>query len=210
MKDKLVYRILLAAVGQIICGIGIGLFIFSNLGVDPTSVFQLGIAKQLSITYGTASALMNIIIILVMLKIDRRYINIATFMAIFLIGYSADITNFILGKMIITSISFPFQLMLAIVGCVIMATGIPLYIFADLGVGAVDLISEAITDKMEVPYRMVRITIDTLFVIIGYILGGTLGIGTVIAAFLTGPIVQFTRPILHKFLSKTEMIGVID
>lgn len=207
MNNILIRRIILAAIGLITCGIGIGLFLFSDLGVDPASVFQLGIANQLNITYGTASALMNIVIIIAMIIIDRRYINIATFMAIFMIGYTADFTNLLLNSLITSPLIFPVQLAFALVGSVIMASGIPLYIFADIGVGAVDVVSEAITDKLHIPYRIVRIVADTLFVIIGYFLGGVAGIGTLIAAFLTGPIVQYTRPLIAKFLIKTNFLG---
>ena len=84
----------------------------------------------------------------------------------------------------------------------IMAIGIATYIRADLGVGAIDLISEIISRKGNFQYRIVRVIGDISFVVIGFFLGGTVGIGTVVAAFMTGPAVQFVRPAVHKVVDK--------
>ena len=81
-----------------------------------------------------------------------------------------------------------------------MSCGIATYIKADLGVGAIDLISEIISRKTKVQYRLVRVIGDTAFVVIGYILRGTVGVGTVVAAFLTGPTVQLVRPSIERIL----------
>lgn len=201
MENKLIQRIIITAIGLTTCGMGIGLFLFSNLGVDPASVFQLGIANQLKINYGTASAAMNIIIIVFMIFIDKRYINIATVMAIFLIGYTADFTNTILHSLVSSNLSFALQIIFSIVGCLVMAIGIPMYTGPGLGVGAIDLLSEIITDRLHVQYRFVRITMDAFFVIVGYLLGGVFGIGTIIAVVLTGPIVQVTRPYINNLIN---------
>lgn len=95
-----------------------------------------------------------------------------------------------------------------IIGCGIMASGIPIYIRANLGVGAVDLISEIISDKSGVAYRMVRIIGDLTLVIVGYFLGGTAGVGTIVAVVMTGPIVQFLRPHTNKMVDR--IIGEYD
>ena len=82
-----------------------------------------------------------------------------------------------------------------------MSCGIATYIKADLGVGAIDLISEIISRKSKMQYRLVRVIGDVAFVVIGFLLGGTVGVGTVVAAFLTGPTVQLVRPGIEKVLN---------
>ncbi|WP_342621573.1 membrane protein [Erysipelothrix sp. P66] len=205
---KLPIRILIAAIGLMISGIGVGIFIFSQLGVDPASVFQLGLAKQLGIRYGDASALMNLVILTIVFIIDRKFINISSFLAIFLIGYTADFTSTILMGILPSDFSVGIRMVLMIIGCGIMASGIPIYIRANLGVGAVDLISEIISDKSGVAYRMVRIIGDLTLVIVGYFLGGTAGVGTIVAVVMTGPIVQFLRPHTNKMVDR--IIGEYD
>ena len=97
------------------------------------------------------------------------------------------------------------RIVMILVGCLIMAIGIATYIRAELGVGAIDLVSEIISAKLHRSYRMVRIVGDISFVVIGFFLGGTVGIGTVVAAFMTGPAVQFVRP--YVYLLTDKMLG---
>ena len=83
-----------------------------------------------------------------------------------------------------------------------LSIGISIVIKSNAGTGPNDLIAIILTDKLQkFQFRWVRMTCDLFFVILGYILGGTVGVGTVIAAFLTGPLVQFWLP-KSEFLIK--------
>jgi len=201
-KDHLLRRIFVAIVGLMICGIGVGIFLYSQLGVDPASVLELGLGNVFNISYGTASALTNVIILVIVFFVDKSYLNISTLLAIFGIGYTADVMSFILDSVITGELHLLVRIIMILVGCVIMGIGIATYIRADLGVGAIDLVSEIISDKTKFPYRIVRIVGDVTFVVVGYLLGGTVGIGTLVAAFLTGPVVQFVRPYVYKVTDK--------
>lgn len=202
MKEHIVKRTLVSLIGLIFCGIGVGLFLYSGLGVDPASVFELGIGNVFGISYGTSSALINVVILVIVLLIDRSYINISSIIAIFGIGYTADFVKFLLNMLLVGELNMIVKLILIFVGLFIMAIGIATYIRADLGVGAIDLISEIISRKGNFQYRIVRVIGDISFVVIGFFLGGTVGIGTVVAAFMTGPAVQFVRPAVHRIVDK--------
>ena len=200
MKNQIWKRILISLVGLILCGIGVAMFLYSGMGVDPASVFELGIGRVSGISYGTSSALINVIILLIVFFIDKSFINISSVIAIFGIGYTADFVRKILTILVQGEIHLFLKLVLILVGLFIMSCGIATYIKADLGVGAIDLISEIISRKTKVQYRLVRVIGDTAFVVIGYILGGTVGVGTVVAALLTGPTVQLVRPSIERIL----------
>ena len=202
MKEHIVKRTLVSLIGLIFCGIGVGLFLYSGLGVDPASVFELGIGNVFGISYGTSSALINVVILVIVLLIDRSYINISSIIAIFGIGYTADFVKFLLNMLLAGELNIIVKLILIFVGLFIMAIGIATYIRADLGVGAIDLISEIISRKGNFQYRIVRVIGDISFVVIGFFLGGTVGVGTVVAAFMTGPAVQFVRPAVHRIVDK--------
>lgn len=199
---NLARKLIVAMLGLMICGVGVGIFLYSGLGVDPASVFELGIAKVFHITYGTASAAINVVILAIVFFLDRSYINIASILAIFGIGYTADLTNFVLGLFLKGEQHIGVRIVMIVIGLLIMSTGIAAYIRADLGVGAIDLISEIISNKLKISYRGVRIGADITFVIVGFLLGGAVGIGTVLAAFMTGPSVQFLRPYVYKVTDK--------
>lgn len=202
MKNHLVKRTLISLIGLIFCGIGVALFLYTGLGVDPASVFELGIANVFHISYGTSSALINVVILVIVFIIDKSYINISSVIAIFGIGYTADFVKLLLNLLRLGELNIIVKLEMILAGLLIMAVGIATYIRADLGVGAIDLISEIISRKGKLQYRLVRIAGDISFVVIGFLLGGTVGIGTVVAAFMTGPSVQFVRPFVHRIVDK--------
>lgn len=201
MKNQIWKRILTSLVGLILCGVGVSMFLYSEMGVDPASVFELGLAKVFRISYGTSSALINVVILLIVFFIDKNYINISSLIAIFGIGYTADFVRKILSILIQGEPNLILKLVLILIGLFIMSCGIATYIMADLGVGAIDLISEIISRKSKMQYRLVRVIGDVAFVVIGFLLGGTVGVGTVVAAFLTGPTVQLVRPSIEKVLN---------
>ncbi len=194
----LMRKLIVAMAGLMICGIGVGIFLYSGLGVDPASVFELGVGNVFHISYGTASAAINVVILVIVFFLDKSYINISSILAIFGIGYTADFVNFVLGIFLKGEQHIIVRLLIIIIGLFIMSTGIATYIRADLGVGAIDLVSEIISNKLKISYRIVRVSADVAFVIIGFFLGGAVGIGTVLAAFMTGPAVQFLRPHVYK------------
>lgn len=199
LKTKgLARKLVVSMTGLIICGIGVGIFLYSSLGVDPASVFELGIANVCHISYGTSAALINVVILVIVFVLDKSYINLSSLLAIFGIGYTADFMNRLLGLFLKGELPVAVRLVMIFLGLMIMSTGIATYIRADLGVGAIDLVSEIISHKLHVSYRVVRVSVDVTFVAVGFVLGGAVGVGTVIAAFLTGPAVQFVRPHVYK------------
>lgn len=199
LKTKgLARKLAVSMTGLIICGIGVGIFLYSSLGVDPASVFELGIANVCHISYGTSAALINVVILLIVFVLDKSYINLSSLLAIFGIGYTADFMNRLLGLFLKGELPVAVRLVMIFLGLMIMSTGIATYIRADLGVGAIDLVSEIISHKLHVSYRVVRVSVDVTFVAVGFVLGGAVGVGTVIAAFLTGPAVQFVRPYVYR------------
>lgn len=201
-KKNLLVQILVAIAGLMISGVGVGIFLYSGLGVDPASVLQLGLGNVFHVSYGTASALTNVVILVIVFIVDKSYINLSSLLAIFGIGYTADFVRFILDMVIKGELNLIIRIIMILVGCLIMAVGIATYIRADLGVGAIDMVSEVISDKLKFSYRIVRVVCDITFVVLGFFLGGTVGVGTVVAAFMTGPAVQFVRPHVYKVTDK--------
>lgn len=201
-KKNLLVQVLVAIAGLMISGVGVGIFLYSGLGVDPASVLELGLGNVFHVSYGTASALTNVVILIIVFIVDKSYINLSSLLAIFGIGYTADFTSFVLDMVIKGELNLIVRIIMILVGCIIMAVGIATYIRADLGVGAIDMVSEVISNKLKFSYRIVRVVCDITFVVAGFFLGGTVGVGTVVAAFMTGPAVQFVRPHVYKVTDK--------
>ena len=93
----------------------------------------------------------------------------------------------------------PVRMIVMVLGCVILSIGMALVIASDAGTGPNDLVAVILTDKLrKFQFRTVRICCDLFFVAAGWLLGGTVGIGTIAAAFLVGPIVQFFLPVHQR------------
>ena len=89
-----------------------------------------------------------------------------------------------------------------LIGCVILAAGMSIVINSNAGTGPNDLVAVILSDKIEkVEFRWVRVGCDLFFVVLGFFLGGTVGVGTIVAVCLTGPLVQFWLPITKKLVN---------
>ena len=92
------------------------------------------------------------------------------------------------------------------VSCIIIAIGFSFLVSTELGVAPNDLVPLIIRDKTNFQYRWIRIGLDLSFLVVGYLLAGVVGLGTIIAVLFTGPAIQFFMPpcekIVHKFIGK--------
>lgn len=206
MKDgKLCARLAVSLLGLALCGAGVGLMIFSRLGCDPASAFELGLSRCLNLSFGATVAIVNSVILIVVFLIDRSYINISSLLAMFLIGYTADGVLFLLAILRVPD-SFPVRLFLLLLSTLVVSFGICVYTSAKLGVGAIDLISHLLHDKARLPYGLIRVVTDLLMLMLGWLAGAApgsdIGLGTVLSALLLGPLIQWMRPPVTRTLSR--------
>ena len=194
-KDRLFIRVIMSIIGMIILGIGVFFTIKVNLGSDPASTLQLGMAKQLGISYGLSTVIFNIVFLIIIFCFDKKYINISSILAIFIIGYTVEGMNLIFGWLDLESLSLIYKLIICLIGTFVISIGVTVYIFSDLGVGATDGISELISGKT-------KFVSDLILVILGYLLGSVVGVGTILITFSVGPFIQLNRKIMAPLLKK--------
>ena len=114
-------------------------------------------------------------------------------------GPIIDLFTWMLGRFINESAGMPVRVVSMVAGCVILSAGMSVVINSNAGTGPNDLVAVILSDKIErVQFRWVRVGCDLFFVVLGFILGGTVGAGTIVAVFLTGPLVQFWLPKTKK------------
>lgn len=193
MKNIKSVNLLKSIIGLLIRGIGVGLMMFASLGLNPATVFQSGFTLMFNLSYGFGAVLVNIIILLIVYLIDKRYIHISSILAIFLIGYGAEYTVVFLSNILKIRIDFLGQLFVLGLGCITMSLGTVIYTDADLGIGALDVFPEMISDKSKYAFKNVRIICDGVFLVLGFIMGGYVGIGTIVSLIVLGPMMQFIR-----------------
>ena len=89
-----------------------------------------------------------------------------------------------------------------ILACVILALGMSIVIKSDAGTGPNDLVAVVLSDKTHKKFSIVRVLTDVTFVVIGFLLGGVWGMGTIICAFLVGPVAGFFLPHSERFVKR--------
>ena len=92
------------------------------------------------------------------------------------------------------------RVVIVLASCALIALGLSASINASVGVGANDSLAILLSDKLHLQFRWMRVAVDLTFVVSGLLLGGVIGVGTVITALLTGPIVQFFMPRTARLL----------
>lgn len=192
----LIFRnMLLAAVALFINGFGVYLTIHASIGAGPWDVFNLGLSKTLGILYGNASIAVSIAILLIDIAM-REPIGIAMFIDAVVVGKAVDFFNLIdvipVPKTLLGSICMIF------VGLTIMGYTQFLYMWAALGCGPRDTLLVGLARHLKkLPIGLISIALLGTATLIGWLLGGPVGIGTIICAFCCGPVMQLTFQSVH-------------
>ena len=204
MKDLRIWikRVILLLIGLTIAHLGVTLFLLADLGSDPFNVLIQGLFRFLPwpgfMTHGYVHMGVSFLIILVLLVVDRNYIRIGTLLCMFLGGPIIDVFTILLGGLINAQSAMALRLVALVAGCVILAFGMTIVIQSKAGTGPNDLVAVVISDKTRWKFGVVRICVDVCFALAGFLLGGTVGLGTIICAFLVGPAAQVFMPVSGK------------
>ncbi|MGN9164818.1 YczE/YyaS/YitT family protein [Tissierellaceae bacterium HCP3S3_D8] len=184
MKNKLIVAIKLVF-GLFVFALGVVFTMNAGIGVAPWDVFHQGISKVTGITVGRANIYMGMIIIILDIVLGQA-IGWATVCNMILIGTFMDIL--MLNNLVPIFQGFLPSLIMLILGMIIEGYGCYLYISAGLGAGPRDGLMVVLTNKTGKPVGIIKSIIEICAVTVGFILGGNLGIGTLIMAIFTGQI----------------------
>ena len=194
---------------MIIAHFGVSLFLLANLGSDPFNVMIQGLSKTISdvitsplITHGNTHMAVSILIIIALLFVDRSYIKIGTLICMFCGGPIIDVFNMMLGSFITPDSTMLVRVVCNVLGCIILALGMSVVIKSDAGTGPNDLVGVVISDKWKKKFSIIRMMVDACFLVCGWLLGGVVGIGTVICLLLVGPVAGFFLPKSERVINR--------
>lgn len=192
-KNKLV-RLLVVIIGTIIMGIGIEIIVLANQGFDSVSTLILGLMNFSPIPFGRWSQLISLFFLLITFLYKRSMLGIGSIINTLLVGETISRTASWLQ-----TVSFLQENVFAsLAGFMVMALGTALYLSGGLGSGPLEGMMFCVCDKLDVSLQKGRILLDFLIVTCGFLLGSSLGIGTLFAIFLLGPMIQFIFSIIQK------------
>lgn len=183
-KVKPIARLL---VGLYLVGLGLAMMIHTGLGVPPWDVLSQGLQFQTGWSFGIAATVISAIVLLLWIPI-RQKPGIGTLINAISIGPFAD-----LSKPLMPEIEgFWANLAFVLVGLAVVAVGSGLYISAGLGGGPRDGLMVGLTRVLGLPFWAVRTSCEALVLISGWLLGGTVGLGTALFAVGIGYMLQVT------------------
>ncbi|MDY2883350.1 MAG: DUF6198 family protein [Romboutsia timonensis] len=202
--SETIKKILIFLLGMSIIQFGVALFLRMNIGSDPFTVFTQGLANTLNnlgmnVTTGTANRIILVVLFSIILLLNKNHIKIGTIICVIGVGPIIDLGIRVVSVLPVESYSYLLKMFLIALGCFIIAIGFSILSATKVGVAPNDIIPFIIKERINCEYRWIRICMDAFLLIGGFMLGGTVGVGTIIAMATTGPFIQLCLPYGQKF-----------
>ena len=189
--------------GLVVFGLGIALMAQAGLGLGPWEAFHQGIARITGLQLGTVSILLGVPILALWWPLGERP-GLGTVLNVALIGTATNVGI----SLIPAPVELAPQLSMMLGGVVVIGIGSGLYLGADLGPGPRDGLMTGLHHHFGWSIRRARTAVELSVLVLGFLLGGTVGVGTVVFAFGIGPIVQWALGIFDRtgrVASRTEI-----
>ena len=182
--------------GLSLFGLGEGLLIVSFTGASPWSVLAQGISLNVNLSIGTITLLISIVVLLLWIPL-RQKPGMGTILNALIIAIMIDLCI----KYVPTPSNYIYQLILAGISVIMVGIGGGIYLVSNLGAGPRDGLMIGLQKITNFPIAVVRATLEISVVSIGWYLGGTVGVGTLLFAFGIGPCVAFGLFLVDKIFN---------
>lgn len=183
-------------VGLAVLACGVALTIKGQrYGVGSWDVLHVGLFKNFGLTIGTWSILLGLLIVIISSIVLKELPKIGTITNMLLTGTFIDFFNYIIPDVHTASA----QLACFIAGVIILGIGDAIYITANLGAGPRDSLMLIAVDKLKMSITVARTGMEIIVAVAGYLIGGPIGLGTVIMVFALGPVIQYSMKYTDRF-----------
>lgn len=189
-------------IGFALYGLSIALTIQANLGTGTWSVFEVALANITGLTVGQITILVAFVVLIFVLLLKEK-VGWGTLANIFSIGLWLDVFMKIIPSI---KSNLILQIIMLLAGILIMGIASAVYIGVDAGAGPRDSLMLAIHRTTKLSLRLARASIELTVFIVGWLLGGPAGIGTLVFAILIGPAVQWAFKVFKVKPHKEEKI----
>ncbi len=179
--------------GLSLFGLGEGLLIVSFTGASPWSVLAQGISLNVNLSIGTITLLISIAVLILWIPLGQKP-GMGTIFNALIIAIMIDLCI----KYVPTPSNFIYQLLLAVISVIMVGIGGGIYLVSNLGAGPRDGLMIGLQKLTNFPIAVVRGTLEISVVSIGWYLGGTVGVGTLLFAFGIGPCVALGLYLVDK------------
>lgn len=199
------YRWLFFISGLIVLAFGFTMIIKADrLGIGPWDVLNVGLFKNFGLTIGTWAILVGLAVVLSTIIFTRKVPQIGTFLNMLLIGVFIDFFYWLLPDVE----TLAAQIAMFVVGLLIGGYGVGLYVAPRMGAGPRDTLMLLLVEKTGLSISVIRTSMEVSVALIGWMLGGPVGVGTIAVALFTGKIVQISLPQFERLLKRTIEKGL--
>lgn len=192
-RPRMGRRLVALILSQMTIGAGVAIFKTVGFGTDPCSTFTFGVSAHTGVSFGTCQLVLNLLLFLPVIFLDLSRIGPGTIANMVGVGYTADLCmKGLTACMPPEGLSFPQRLGLFAAAMLIFLIAVGFYIAVDLGVAPYDAIPQLITEHTDrLSSRTIRMVWDLSYLAMGFLLGSTVGLTTVICGFCLGPAIAF-------------------
>lgn len=188
-------RLLVIVTGAAISAFGMSLALGAQFGGATLAILWQGVSRQTGLSIGTSSLLIALLMLAFVFFYDRRQIHIGTLL--YQAVYSAGLDGFALLHRYPEA--RPLQALVMVLGITVFAAGAGMYASADLGRGPYEALTFALAGKNRWQVKYVRMVEDAVCIVLGWLLGGSVGLCTAVTLLLSGPIIQWVNQLCRRW-----------
>ncbi len=224
-------KIIICTLGLILLGIGSGMNLGADQGADPITVFYDGLSINVGCSAGQVATMLNAGLIILVLIFDYfnalkqvkagvlkssgeiipamfKHIHVGTVVYLLVLGAFMDFGIWVYNKFsaYIPTVAFGglnvSQIIVSLIGCVLCFVGLGGFMAADVGIDPWTAIVLILSEKTQKPFKLIKIILDAITLVFGWLMGGVVGLITLFCVFVGGPIIQKSAELLDKSFKK--------
>lgn len=188
----------------LLMGFAVSVFSYSGMGVDPFTALNMSISAILGISFGFLQMCVNGVVLVLIALTSKKLINIGTLVNMVGVGYVCEFFTGIYNQFLPQDNSFIVKLIFMAIGVFLLSLSASLYFNCNVGVSPYDALGFVMEEKVKLKYRWCRVATDLICTFVAFVLGGPIGIGTVVTAFFMGPVISFCDNAISKKVLKAK------
>lgn len=200
-RPRMGRRLISLLLSMVLMGVCVAVFDRIGLGTDPCSTMTLGVSRLMGISFGTVQLTLNALLLLIVLRCDLGRIGVGTLANMVLIGYTADFVMAVLDRFpALLTLTLGARLAVFVPAMLVFLLAAAVYMAVDLGVAPYDAVPQILAARSRrLSFRAVRVCWDVGVMMIGFALGSTVGLTTVVTGFCLGPVIAAVKERMKEF-----------
>ncbi len=190
------FNILLCSI--VIMGFAVAVFSFSGMGVDPFTAMNMSVSSLLGVGFGLYQMCINAVILIAVAYTAKKLISVGTVVNMAGVGFVCEYFTGVFKAVLPAADNFIYRTILMVIGVLLLSFSASLYFKCNMGVSPYDALGMVMEEKLKLKYKWCRVFTDLVCTGVALVLGGPIGIGTVITALFMGPIVSFCNGSISK------------